>query len=212
MSETIEQIAFLARDDKRVDKRSGVSQRMPITVTENVVSNAERRGLSNQEPRAAVRITDLYAALPSITGKMELEYEGELKGGDQVARELVRSAVGRVFTAYYDEVSFKDVVQWFDLGGTVRLDEDLSAAQIIEQLQPIQGLLEKTSSLGLKANEADEMRAAAGEFILEGLCAHRRLSRSEERVFSAGERRRDAEAPEHAKSARKKADLYKQYQ
>ncbi|HSM77240.1 MAG TPA: hypothetical protein VLT57_06440, partial [Bryobacteraceae bacterium] len=88
--ECVEQIAFLAREDKKVDKRSGVSQRLPISVLENVVSNAERRAVTAGEDLAVPRILDIYAALPSITGKLELEYEGELKGGDQVARDLIR--------------------------------------------------------------------------------------------------------------------------
>src|SRR5208283_631063 len=74
--EVIEQVAFLARDDKRVDKRSGVSQRLPITVLENAISNAERRALRAKDADAVPRVLDLYAALPSITGKLELEYEG----------------------------------------------------------------------------------------------------------------------------------------
>ena len=88
MREVVEQLAFLAREDKRIDKRSGVSQRLPISVLENVVSNAERRALRTKENEAVPRILDIYAALPSITGKLELEYEGELKGGDAVAREI----------------------------------------------------------------------------------------------------------------------------
>src|SRR5438874_12706052 len=75
--ETIEQIAFEARDDQRIDKHSGVSQRLPISVMETVVSNAERRGLLTGEERIVPRIADIYAAIPSMTGKMELEYEGE---------------------------------------------------------------------------------------------------------------------------------------
>src|SRR5205814_4563047 len=100
--EVIEQLAFSAREDKRVDKRSGVSQRLPISVLENVTSNAERRALMAGESVAVPRVLDVYAALPSITGKLELEYEGELKGGDVVARELIRLAVGKVFTAHFD--------------------------------------------------------------------------------------------------------------
>src|SRR6266446_6597379 len=88
--EIVEQLAFLAREDKKVDKRSGVSQRLPISVLENVVSNAERRALKAGEAVAVPRVLDIYAALPSITGKLELEYEGELKGGETVARELIR--------------------------------------------------------------------------------------------------------------------------
>ena len=99
--EIVEQLAFLARDDKRVDKRSGVSQRLPISVLENVISNAERRALKTGETVAVPRVMDIYAALPSITGKLELEYEGELKGGDAIARELIRPAVGKVYDKYF---------------------------------------------------------------------------------------------------------------
>src|SRR5579862_342989 len=83
--EVIERIAFLAREDKKIDKRSGVSQRLPISVMENVVSNAERRALKNREKVIVPRIGDVYSALPSITGKLELEYEGEMRGADTVA-------------------------------------------------------------------------------------------------------------------------------
>ena len=100
--EIVEQLAFSAREDKKVDKRSGVSQRLPISALENVVSNAERRALIAGEAVAVPRVLDIYAALPSITGKLELEYEGELKGGDTVARELIRLAVGKVYTKYFD--------------------------------------------------------------------------------------------------------------
>ena len=81
LEELVERIAFEARDDKRIDRRSGVSQRMPITVMENVVSNAERRAVRLGESEIVPRLEDVYAALPAITGKLELEYEGELVGG-----------------------------------------------------------------------------------------------------------------------------------
>ena len=189
MRELVENLAFLAREDKKVDKRSGVSQRLPISVLESVVSNAERRALRAGEAVAVPRVLDLYAALPSVTGKLELEYEGELKGGDNVARELIRAAVGKVYTSYFDGVNVAPIIQWFELGGSLKLDESISSEKMVQQLSGIQGLMEKTGGLGLGVSEPDAVRAAAAEFILEGLYAHRRISRSEEIGFAAGERK-----------------------
>ncbi len=185
VNEIVEQLAFSAREDKRVDKRSGVSQRLPISVMENVVSNAERRALRTGETVAVPRVLDIYAALPSITGKMELEYEGELKGGDTVARELIRTAVGTVYNKYFEGVNVAPIVQWFDIGGTLKLDETVGSTQMIEQLNPIQGLMEKGRALGLGVSEPDALRASAAEFVLEGLYAHKKISRSEEKGYSS---------------------------
>lgn len=207
INEVVEQVAFLARDDKRVDKRSGVSQRLPITVLENVISNAERRALRTKDTEAAPRILDLYAALPSITGKLELEYEGELKGGDAIGRELIRSAVGKVFNSYFDGVNLRSVVQWFELGGSLKVDETMSAAEVVAQLSRIQDLLEHTRKLGLGPSESDALRASAGEFILEGLYALKRVSRNEELEFIAGERMlRDERRDEREEQSRRGFD------
>src|SRR5213080_4133117 len=100
IGEIVEQLAFLAREDKKVDKRSGVSQRLPISVLENVVSNAERRALRYQEKSIVPCIGDVYAALPSIIGKMALEDVGEMRGDDLVARELIRTAVAKTYDTY----------------------------------------------------------------------------------------------------------------
>lgn len=191
IGECVEQLAFLAREDKRVDKRSGVSQRLPISALENVISNAERRALAAGEDVAVPRVLDIYAALPSITGKLELEYEGELKGGDHIARELIRSAVGKVYAGYFDGVNLAPVVQWFELGGSLKLSETTRSDEMVKQLGNIQGLMEKTAALGVGVSEPDAVRASAAEFILEGLYAHRRLNRSEERGFVADERKRE---------------------
>ncbi len=195
MKQVVEQLAFLARDDKRVDKRSGVSQRLPISALENVASNAERRALKAGEDLAVPRILDLYSALPAITGKLELEYEGELKGGDAVAREIIRAAVGKVYDHYFDGANVSQIIQWFDLGGSLKLDENVGSATMVKQLTGIQGLMEKTKALGVGANEPDALRASAAEFILEGLYAHRRISRNEERGFAAEEKKREQAEP-----------------
>jgi magnesium chelatase subunit I len=177
-----------------------VSQRLPISVLENVASNAERRALRARESVAVPRILDIYSALPAITGKLELEYEGELKGGDTVARELIRTSVGKTYDRYFEGANVSQIIQWFDLGGSLKLDENVDSATMVQQLGGIQGLMEKLKALHLSANEPDAVRASAAEFVLEGLYAHRRISRNEERGFAAEERRR--ETKEETKSER----------
>src|SRR3981189_2851394 len=110
LRQVVEEIAFQAREDKRVDRRSGVSQRLPITTLESVVSNAEQRATRAHEKFVVARVADVYAALPAITGKMELEYEGELKGADTIARELIRTAVGRVFSRNFTAANFQPLI------------------------------------------------------------------------------------------------------
>ncbi|HZU32033.1 MAG TPA: magnesium chelatase [Candidatus Angelobacter sp.] len=183
--EVVERVAFLAREDKKIDKRSGVSQRLPISVLENVISNAERRALRSGEKTIVPRIGDIYAALPSITGKLELEYEGEMRGADTVARELIRTAVAKTYDVYFKDLNMQQVVQWFELGGEIKLADTASAQEIIEGLKNIQGLTEKLSPVGVKPKEKPEVLVSAAEFVLEGLHAHRRIGRTEERLFSA---------------------------
>ena len=185
LREAIEEIAFQAREDKRVDRRSGVSQRLPITTLENVVSSAEQRSARLGETHTVARVTDLYAALPAITGKLELEYEGELKGAETIARELIRTAVGKIFSKYFGEVNFQQVIQWFEVGGELKIPELAATNQRFRQLCQIQGLTEHTSKLGVTNRKDEAALAAAAEMILEGLWAHRRIGRSEERGFYA---------------------------
>ncbi|MBV9481149.1 MAG: magnesium chelatase [Acidobacteria bacterium] len=188
VQEVIERIAFTAREDKRIDKRSGVSQRLPISAMENVVSNAERRALRNDEKAIVPRISDVYAAMPAITGKLELEYEGELKGADAVVRELIRTAVAKTYDDYFGSVNMQQIVQWFDLGGEIGLAESASAKDVIEKLKDIQGLMDKITPLGVSSKDNTPTQVSAAEFILEGLYAHKRIGRNEERVFTAGEK------------------------
>ncbi len=186
--ETAEQIAFIARADKRVDKRSGVSQRLPISVLENVISNAERRAVFEGAAIAVPRISDIYAAMPSITGKIELEYEGEIKGADTVAREIIQSAVAKTFDRYFGSNDLKQVVQWFELGGQITLTDKTTTRDGLKSMEKIQGLLEKSEKVGVGEGEPAESIVSAAEFILEGLHAHKRIGRTEDRVFTSGEK------------------------
>jgi len=193
LREVVEQVAFLARDDRRVDKKSGVSQRLPISTLELVVSNAERRALIHDETLIVPRITDLYAALPGITGKLELEYEGELRGADTIVREILRNAVAKVYDKYFAETNTQQIEQYFHLGGTLQVDDSDSSKTILDNLRQIQGLTDKLKPLGIKGNEYPALVVAASEFLLEGLYAHKKLSRNEERGFAAPDKpaRRD---------------------
>ena len=125
--------------------------------------------------------------MPGITGKLELEYEGEMRGADTVVRELIRTAVGKIFDRYFVGVETQEIEQWFNLGGTVKLDENQPAAAALKELKAIQGLLDKLSPLGVKPSDAAPEVVAAAEFLLEGLVAHRKLSRNEQHGFAAQE-------------------------
>src|SRR5882724_5549792 len=159
--EVVEELAFQARSDRKIDKRSGVSQRLPITTLELVVSNAERRALACGETLVVPRVTDLYAALPSITGKFELEYEGELRGAEQVARDLIKSAVGSVFSGVFDGVDSRTVIEWFDLGGSLPLSDTSSSDEVIVQTQGVQGLIDLAMRTGLAPGAAGPSVASA---------------------------------------------------
>jgi magnesium chelatase subunit I len=187
VAEVIEEIAFQARQDRRIDKRSGVSQRLPISAMENVASNAERRALMCGETTAVARVTDAYAALPSITGKFEMEYEGELKGAEAVGRELIRAAVANVADAYLSHLDTRRVTEWFDLGGTLQLGDVVSAADVLEHAKEVQGLVDLAHEAGIAKDASAPLLAAGVDFVLEGLYAMKKISRSEERGYHAGD-------------------------
>ncbi|HKP72165.1 MAG TPA: hypothetical protein VJT82_04450 [Pyrinomonadaceae bacterium] len=183
--ELVEQIAFEARDDQRIDKRSGVSQRLPITVMESVVSNAERRSLLTGETEIVPRISDVYAAVPSMTGKMELEYEGEQIGATKIAKDLIKRAAGEIFEGYFVGIDFSRAVQWFDAGNNLRLADTASAAECVSLLEAVPELIE-TVTIPFDFRRADEAQLiAASEFALEGLYAQNKISRNEEGGYTA---------------------------
>jgi magnesium chelatase subunit I len=201
--EVVEEVAFQARGDQRVDKRSGVSQRLPITALENAISNAERRAILAGESAIVPRVTDVYAALPSLTGKIELEYEGELRGADVVARDLVRAAIATVFDGHAVSTDLKPVIEWFEGGGTLQLSDDTPATALLDEVGKIDGLERAMGQLGLAVapkgaseKKGAEFRAAAFDFILEGLVSDRKITRTDEGRFQAPATERKARNPE----------------
>ena len=182
--EVIERVAFEAREDKRVDKRSGVSQRLPISTLENAISNAERRTVALGEERVVPRISDIYAAVPSITGKLELEYEGELQGGDIIARDLIRRAAGRVLEERMGGADLGRIVTWFDQGGALKVSGDQRSDICLKGFSVVPGLVETVTEFGLAGSKDAPRQVAACELVLEGLASQKRISRSEELGYS----------------------------
>lgn len=190
--EVVEAIAFRARHDQRIDKRSGVSQRLPISSLETAVSNAERRlAISRRTGPESVRISDIYASVPAISGKVELEYEGELKGAEVIARDLVRQAVHFVFRRHFPATDLRSLVEWFDQGGSVRITDAHSPSDILALTTLIPGLHALAHTL--VPTPEDSVAAAAVEFVLEGLHALDKIHRNEENAFVTVERKPSAD-------------------
>jgi len=185
IAETIEQIAFEARDDQRVDKRSGVSQRFSISVLESAISNAERRALITGEREIVPRVSDIYAALPSMTGKMELEYEGEQIGAPKLAKDLIKRASGVIFEGFFLGIDFEPAVRWFDEGNKLLLADTASADECVMLLESVPELIESTLvPLEFSKNEKANVVSAC-EFVLEGLYAQNKISRNEDGGYEA---------------------------
>jgi magnesium chelatase subunit I len=192
VAEAVEEVAFQARDDSRVDKHAGVSQRLPITLLEAVASNAEQRALRAATPAPVARVSDLYAALAAVTGKLELEYEGELKGGEAVAREVVRRAIGQTLGRRLGATPVDEIVAWFEEERSLRVPEDLPPEQLLALYAQVPGLLDAARVIAADAAPAAGVSPAAdlapaAEFVLEGLVARRSIARSEERGYVAAD-------------------------
>lgn len=183
LAEAVEEVAFQARDDSRVDPQSGVSQRLPVALLELAVSSAEQRALRLGEPAAIVRSPDLLAGLPAITGRLELDYDGELGGAETVARDILRKAIARVLTSRVPERSWRPVVDFFEADNVFRIPGDVDSATLTTITGSVPGLQEAARRLADDA--AEELTGVAAEFILEGLHARRMVGRSEELGFTA---------------------------
>jgi magnesium chelatase subunit I len=185
VAEVVEEVAFQARDDSRVDKHSGVSQRLPISLLENVISSAEHRAIVMREEVPITRVVDLYSALSAVTGKLELEYEGELKGGEAVAKDIVRRAIGNVFSRRGSALALDKVVEYFEGDNYLKVPDGLKTSELPQLMSRVPGLLDAARSVAEGSSKDDV--AAAAEFVLEGLYARKQIARSEERGYSAAE-------------------------
>lgn len=181
----LEQISFSARESEYVDEKSGVSARMSITAFENLLSTAERRSLMNGDDTTAIRLSDFTGVIPSITGKIELVYEGEQEGAAFVANELIGDAIKTLFVQYFPEIKklkkqdeetpYDKLVEWFfNNEGLELLDElnDSDYKALIDQVEPLEDLVQK-----YQPETAIEDRYFIKEFILWGLVEFDKLSK-----------------------------------
>ena len=199
MRELVEEVAIQARKSEYVDQNSGVSARLPIALLENLVSNAERRGLVTGEKQVVTRVCDLQHAVSAVSGKVELVLEGEQEGAQNVARALLGRGLKAVFNQEFpdafkprrarrgaaaaapddDDVKanaeYRPVLEWFAGGQHLSIDDDMPAAEYSAELRRVKGLAELASKYLEPAN-ADE-HAVAMELVLEGLHQSSMLSR-----------------------------------
>ncbi|HYG39648.1 MAG TPA: sigma 54-interacting transcriptional regulator [Cytophagales bacterium] len=183
----IEQIAFEARSSEYVDAKSGVSARLTISAYENLISSAERRLLINGEKQTHVRVSDFWGVLPAITGKIELVYEGEQEGAGIVAQNLLGKAIRSQFVNYFpnpDKIRkkkennvYKKITDWFGVGNTVDILNDLSNAAYKDTLLKVPGLKELIDNLHGKLSAENKLFFM--EFALHGLAEFSMLSKNQ---------------------------------
>lgn len=187
----IEQVSFEARASEFVDKKSGVSARLTISAYENAVSAAERRAIRNKEKETQVWISDLTGIIPSITGKIELVYEGEQEGPFQVAYNLLQKAIRTQFVKYFpnpdsykkrktresvvEENPYKSITRWFDAGNQLNISFDLKDDDKIQLLYKVDGLYGLVKKHFPNANAREN--ALLMEFVLHGLSTFSLISK-----------------------------------
>ena len=146
---------------------------------ETIVSNAERRAMRHGEDTVVPRIADLYAALPAITGKMELEYEGELHGVNKIARELIQQSSSMTFDIRAGGADVDEIIDYFETGGALQVGEDASASACVQGYETVPGLIGLIENVGLATISAgDGVRSAACELVLEALVSQKRIARN----------------------------------
>ena len=181
----LEQISFEARESEFIDEKSGVSARMSITAYENLMSTAERRSLLNGDTETIVRLGDFTGIIPSITGKVELVYEGEQEGADAVALNLIEDSIKTLFALYFPKIEklekpdenspYQPLIEWFFEENNIDLHDDLSDEEykkILDEVKPL-GELVDTFQPDIPSNDRYFMM----EFLLWGLVSHNKLNK-----------------------------------
>jgi magnesium chelatase subunit I len=181
----LEQISFEARESEFIDEKSGISARLSITAYENLLSTAERRSLKSGDDQTLLRFGDFLGVVPSITGKVELVYEGEEEGAASVALQLIGDSVKTLFPEYFPKIEklqrpdettpYDDLVEWFFEQSGFELPDDLSDTEYKEKLDSIKPLNELVKKYQPKISEKDSYFLK--EFLLWALVEYKKLSK-----------------------------------
>jgi magnesium chelatase subunit I len=174
MKEIIAEVTHQARKSHDISQRSGVSVRVSVSNYENVLSNAVRRALRLKERYAAPRVSDLEAIIASTSGKIELDAVGDVKE-ERVIQKLINAAIQSVFSDYFEQRDFEQLLAGFERGLNVQVGDDVSSMEYVTQLSKVGGLSKAIDKLNGRGNPATI--ASAVEFILEGLHLNRRLNK-----------------------------------
>ena len=178
MKEVVAHLTFEARACNEINQASGVSVRVTINNYESLISNAEKRAVRLREREIVPRITDLHALAASTAGKIELEYAGEEKSGEELIERLLNRAVLKVFDKWLKADALKDVSEYFEKGWGVEVSDMMKAEEYLDGIKAIPGLREGIPILG--GVESPGFIAAATEFMLEGLHLHQKLNKDRE--------------------------------
>src|SRR2546425_948175 len=176
----------------------GYPVRLNLDVALVFTANPERRTMPNKEKPVVPRVSAVSAALPAITGKLELEYEGELQGAEAIAKDLIRRAAGKTFAARVGGANVDDIVHWFDEGGALKISTDERAETVLKGFSVVPGLLDVVDQVGLAGKKDPGTLVAACELVLEGLVAEKRISRNEELGYVRA--RPDPKGPPYGKT------------
>jgi len=182
----MERVGFEARSSEYVDSKSGVSARLSISCYENLVSAAERRAIINNEITTSVRITDFVGIIPSITGKVELVYEGEQEGPKIVAQHLLGKAIKTMFADIFpmpdklkkskEENPYAGILKWFSDGGSVDLLSDMTDQDYYKNLNSVPGLVEVVKKNTNEKNLKEIYFFC--ELVLHGLAEYSKITKS----------------------------------
>lgn len=182
----LENVAFEARNSEYIDQKSGVSTRMTITAMEQVVSAAERRAVYNDESDVTLRITDLYAMIPALTGKLELVYEGEQEGATNVAKHIIGKAINKTFKSFFPdpqkrsdsdkESEYQDILDWFAKGNSLEIPDLLGSREYKNRLEQVGGL---NPIVKKYAKDSDDDVYALMDLVVEALHQNSKLGKED---------------------------------